>query len=389
MRAFLILVLSCPLLAFAQSNPDSLKFEIIRATVNFLATDGKISKDAGFRVTCTFPNYICLESSIDETKLKGVLAKVRIWDYKKNGNSPEDVAKLKEKIWNDIIEPDAKSYRKKLPGFAEYSSKMTQLPGISKVSSPQNVSRSNADESIPAAPADSTRISTVSKDRTMEASQFPVFALIASIVAILMSLYAIFKSGKSPAQALPVHVPESNPREELNRELRNFKQEVIKITSELSKEMEANRRSVDNRIAELEANKNTLELALNNSSKPAQHPTPKDDAVISAPLLENLKYAKFLDVDHMGFSKEMLTGEQNGEQTFEIKISGNKAEYYVSSDTRAQKFALQNYEYLTEACEVRGHPQITSRVYTLANGSLSKSPEGNWMIDVKAFIEFK
>src|SRR5690606_1826620 len=95
--------------------------------------------------------------------------------------------------------------------------------------------------------------------------------------------------------------------------------------------------SLEARLVELE---NGLPPKANNQAAIKQASVePQKEIKISTANTVQLRYAKFLDLDN-GFHEKSLKHTQDGEQTFEIKIIGEKASYGVSNDTRAQKYAL-------------------------------------------------
>ena len=101
-----------------------------------------------------------------------------------------------------------------------------------------------------------------------------------------------------------------------------------------------------------------------------------------------VRYAKFSDASSNEFKTSQLSDKQNGEQTYQLLITGDVAEYRVADDPKAQDYALHNYEYLSGACDIQGQAQENSRITTLKNGTLTKSTGGNWRIENRAIIKF-
>ena len=80
---------------------------------------------------------------------------------------------------------------------------------------------------------------------------------------------------------------------------------------------------------------------------------------------------------------------QNGEQIYQIEIDGDRGVFAISEDAHVQKYALSDFNfYLPKACDFANQPTKNSRIHTLRNGTLTKSPAG-WMIENKALIEFR
>ena len=412
-----------PSLVFGQTNADSIRFEIIKKTVNFLAKDPKISKDVKFSVKCLFSdkgmqhNYSCLEISSKGSGIEGVLPKVKTWDVKKTGNKLPDLKQLKEKILQDISTPAAKAYRKKLSGYSKYVQSIDYLIKGYKDSSPKSKPKVKSkpetlktvvsgtvdtavtsspvaapavkkDDSKQPAPDTTTHIVTSVKTQTMEESTKTVIALALSIIAVIISLFSLFKKGKQPEPT--DNVTNQTPETALLKsKIKSLEEDLGKIKSKSAKDLELVRQSFENRITELENNKNTFELPVPPQVKPRYRPV---ETVDNAPVMTPstiYKYAKFSDMDGGGFSAAILSDTQNGEQTYEILILGDQAEYGVSVDPRAQKYALHNYDYLTDACEIKGQPQTNSRIDTVTKGQLTRSPTGGWNIEARAVIELK
>jgi len=399
-----ILLLFLPLAAPAQKKCDSIRFEMIRETVNFLATDTKISGDVHFKVVCSKPSYSCLEASINEKKLHGVIAKVRVWDAKKQNNTPDELHSLRERIWKETFDPENKSYRKKLPVYKAYEKKMTELlraagyqakrvkpEAESPDSSESQAGQQDSTERFTpprVIPADTAKRPLVTEPPTKKESSMQnnllIVALAAAAVAIVTSFLALLKKPEKRRQ-LPLQVPEITREEFVNR-FKTQDQAIRKLDEKLGQLEEADRRQ-DDRILELEENKNVIELY--SGPKP-------DKSMVSEPVFHQeatqqpaniIRYAKFRDLDG-GFSPEILSETQNGEQTYMILISGDQATYEVVPDPKAQTYALQNFEYLSDACDIRNQVQAGGRIHTISPGTLSRSPENNWNIGTKAVIEF-
>ena len=125
----------------------------------------------------------------------------------------------------------------------------------------------------------------------------------------------------------------------------------------------------------------TLETEEVHTPGPAE---PDPQSQISPKLL----YAKFADLDD-GFSANVLSGTQNGENVYEIESVDDTAIYRISSDPSAQKYALAEYSFtLGKACELENQPFKGCQIYLKQKGLLLNL-SGNWIIQQKAIIEFK
>lgn len=99
------------------------------------------------------------------------------------------------------------------------------------------------------------------------------------------------------------------------------------------------------------------------------------------------KYAKLPDLQN-GFSNEVLQDVQNGEQIYELDITGEQAVFVISQDAAVQKYALSDFRYyLSNGCELTNQPVKDSRIVMNEPGLLSSSDNG-WKIEKKAVITF-
>jgi hypothetical protein len=101
-----------------------------------------------------------------------------------------------------------------------------------------------------------------------------------------------------------------------------------------------------------------------------------------------LVYAKFANLDE-GFGPDIITTAQNGEQVYEIEITGDNAVFRIANDIDAQRYALAEAAYtFNKACELVNQPFKGCRIVLHREGTLVKM-SGNWIIQQKAKIEFK
>jgi hypothetical protein len=101
-----------------------------------------------------------------------------------------------------------------------------------------------------------------------------------------------------------------------------------------------------------------------------------------------LLYAKYADLDD-GFSANVLSTIQNGENIYEIESIDDSAVFRISSDPHAQKYALAESSYtLGKACELENQPFKGCQIFLKRKGLLL-NVSGNWIIQQKAIIEFK
>jgi hypothetical protein len=103
---------------------------------------------------------------------------------------------------------------------------------------------------------------------------------------------------------------------------------------------------------------------------------------------QQLFYAKFPDLEE-GFSTNVLSSIQNGENIYEIESVDDSAVYRISSDPHAQKYALAESSFtLGKACELENQPFKGCQILLKRKGLLLNI-SGNWIIQQKAIIAFK
>src|SRR3546814_17768777 len=78
-----LLTLSCWVMltwsAFAQEQVDRAKYELIRETINFLATDKAVSQDTTFRISCETLNYGCFGQQLADNTIAGIARWYNRW----------------------------------------------------------------------------------------------------------------------------------------------------------------------------------------------------------------------------------------------------------------------------------------------------------------------
>lgn len=129
MRSSLLTLICWTLLAygaFAQEQIDRAKYELIRETINFLATDKAVSKDTSFRVSCETLDYACFGQQLNADPIAGIGQWYNRWRSTEVTDSA-GLASLRSRIFADIIERQGKGYRKQLAGYDGYVARTTDL----------------------------------------------------------------------------------------------------------------------------------------------------------------------------------------------------------------------------------------------------------------------
>lgn len=380
-RGFLVnfFVLSFAAQVFATEKGERIKFDIIIETIHFLAQDPTISKNTDLFIDCDAGDYECVQLQVNNV-IDGIPSRVQRWS-RRPADSKEQLSNLKNEILADIIDPPAKNHRKNLPSYQSYLEALDSL--IASFDPEVEMLASN--EPTPAI--------SIANDPAVEPenpssnpTMLTYIALTLGGVALLLAIYSLFsinkKSSKNDYRISKIDKKVEN----VNGDFQELKvvQQRVKNLQEALGGFKDNVASHEARLVELE---NGLPPKANKQVASAQVSfEPQKEIKISTPNAVQLRYAKFLDLDN-GFYEKSLKHAQDGEQTFEIKINGEKASYSVSNDTRAQKYALHNYEYLEKACEFENQPEADRHIKTTTNGELLKQGS-SWLIQSKAIIRF-
>ncbi|WP_257667023.1 hypothetical protein [Parapedobacter tibetensis] len=112
--------------AFAQDQADQAKYELIRETINFLATDKAVSKDTNFRISCETLDYDCFKQQLSNKPIAGIERWYNSW-RSMTATDEAGLVALRDQLFADILERPGKGYRKKLAGYDGYSSRIEYL----------------------------------------------------------------------------------------------------------------------------------------------------------------------------------------------------------------------------------------------------------------------
>lgn len=112
--------------AFAQERIGRAKYELIRETINFLATDTRVSQDTVFRISCETLDYGCFGQQLADNPIAGIEQWYNRWRAVTTTDE-NSLKTLKERIFADIFERPGKGYRKQLAGYGAYNARMRDL----------------------------------------------------------------------------------------------------------------------------------------------------------------------------------------------------------------------------------------------------------------------
>jgi len=356
MKKYFVLLLFISNSLRAQNNADSIKFEMIKATLHFYAGDTAAFHNVKTQViNCHVNDYACLYTFCEQNQLTNVDDKIKKWSAV-DCKTQADLMALQSRIFDDLISNE-KGYRRQLPGYEEYGSQLEKLIGSFN------------------APA-------IDKDFLNDNLMLWI-ALFTGIFGSLLGLWLITHRSKPTSKGAEATIgAEAYNNDE---DLRKLENRMGTLSAALSLKTDAKAlESLSARITKMEewimaqSGKEKLK------STAVNVPEEKKENVSST----NIYYAKIPDLSD-GFSSDSLKTVQNGEQVYEITLKGNKGKYEVSADQEAQRYALNDYSYiLSPGCMLDNQPFSGCTIVTTKSGSLFKSTDG-WIIENKAVIEFR
>jgi hypothetical protein len=375
MKKYLVVCLWMPTMAMAQSKADIVKFEIIKSTVDFYATDTAFKGSLKQASNCPTGDYNCLELFCKNNGLTGVWSRVSDW-RKATINTKASVIAFKDSVVKDVT---TKVHRTNLPSHADYRKELDDLIAGYKedVATAASVAAPKANDTTNNATQGSTVVATEAPSTS--AGWLPWAALIAGLGGLGLGLLAFLRKPK--AQAGQVEMATA-------AELEQVKRNLATLTAQLNQKADAAT------IQALETKLGTVEgLAKKAGQQAAATNTAKEEvrsnkAAAPAPTAATKLYAKLPDIDN-GFSNNILKTEQLGEQAYELTVGESSGSYTISSDRDAQSYAVNDFNYiLARGCTLNNQPFTNCRVETVQPGTLSKGKDG-WMIERKAVVEFR
>src|SRR5690606_20838513 len=112
--------------ALAQGQVDEAKYEIIRETIHFLATDNRVSRDTGFRISCETLDYGCFKQQLSSNTIAGIDQWYNRW-RSATVTDEAALAAFRDRVLADILDRPGKAYRKELAGYESYRARVDQL----------------------------------------------------------------------------------------------------------------------------------------------------------------------------------------------------------------------------------------------------------------------
>ncbi len=262
MRSGLLTLMSMVLLvwnAFAQDKVDQSKYEIIRETINFLATDKTVSQDTNFRISCETLDYDCFTQQLSSKK---PITGIDRWYNRWRSTTVTDTAKLialRNRIFADIFERSGKEYRKQLAGYEGYISRIQQLIDQNRNAAPveevvADTSMTSSDSLAGVYPASPEQLTEEIENPEKDNPMIAYLALVLGIIALAIAAMPFLKKKEEelPAdfESLAERMDELALRMQRLERKATDSQDADAMTT-LTEIME----SVERRVVELESDK--------------------------------------------------------------------------------------------------------------------------------------
>lgn len=186
--------------ASAQDQAGRAKYEVIRETINFLATDRVVSKDTNFRISCETLDYDCFRRQLSSQPIAGIERWYNTW-RSMTATDEAGLVSLRNQIFTDIFERQGKGYRRQLAGYEEYISRVGHLieqypDGVTMVDTAMdttgNAMLTSSDAATLLSP-DPTQFSSTEENSKETPVQMVYFALATGIIALLLAVVSLLR----------------------------------------------------------------------------------------------------------------------------------------------------------------------------------------------------
>jgi len=389
------------ILAQTPKGPVStMKFNIIKRTVEFLSTDTVSFKGITANTCNGCADYESLKKfAVKMTKVDSLIDK---WVKIEVGPDKAAMIKFSETVLNNITRGNARrENRLKSPGFKEYQKAIADIIAGNVAPPPVETPAATTPTTTPpppsvakpaeeAPPAD-TEVPVDDRDPTAisvnnENEKLPWVFIGGTILGILLALY--FYSA---------FLKERKKKEDLKKLFEKQKEKAAALEAEKNKLWE-DVKSLDNKLRDAQDKFIKLEESQASERKqyqqkvrearetPAETPPPAIN--VSKEFVPVVKYARYADkID--GFSSEELLDKDDNETIFEITItSPATGAFRVSNNRQAQRYALSNASFFFgKTCQYEAFPAADSVIVTDKPGELVLNGD-KWMIRHPAKIRF-
>ena len=402
-RTYLLLLISltCSQALPAQTDstrntPNPVTIKMIRATVEFLATDKKFGQKP--RIPCEpCQSYEDLTRYVTQNKLMGA---DQLINEARKKSTVSTSAELQAFLLNRTTD-GPRSYRKKLPSFAGYRQSLDTA--VSGTETPESTTglpvMDDSEDTASLVVTDDAVVmdETVAPKTDATLELMPHLSLIALIVALisLVGVVTLFwQRSRTPAESDPTTALDKLKKEvgELSRRLTILE----KSEKQLSNTIQSGQRSQNQllpRPAQTPAPEPEQPAPMVDVAPPIPPPLPayNTPAPVTSTLrnVPTVQYGRTADLGD-GFSVGGLVAAPDRDTVFEIyRQSDTAALYQVSDQPELQRLALSDaYSYLSETCNYLTQPRTGSRIQTDKPGKLSLQGD-KWAIVEKAQISFQ
>lgn len=402
---FILPLFLCSILLAQKPNGpvSTMKFNIIKRTVEFLSTDTVSFKGITVNTCNGCADYESLKKfAVKMTKVDSLIDK---WVKIEVGPDKAAMVKFSETVLGNISKGNARrENRLKLPGFKEYQKAIADIIAGNVTPPPTETPAATTPAATPApppanepaaaeeeTPATNAGDSTDENDLTAlsiknETEKLPWVFIISTVIGILLALYfyaALLKEKKK--------------KDDLKKLFEKQKEKATALEAEKNKLWE-DVKSLDNKLRDAQDKFIKLEESQASERKqyqqkvrearetPAETPPPAIN--ISKEFVPVVKYARYADkID--GFSSEELLDQDDNETIFEITItSPATGAFRVSNNRQAQRYALSNASFFFgKTCQYEAFPVADSVIVTDKPGELVLNGD-KWMIRHPAKIRF-
>jgi hypothetical protein len=372
---------------------ETARFRIVKATVEFLASDKDTFKEANEGACTSCQNFEGLLAYASRNKLKKADVLINEWRTipidTTSVHWKKSLLSFKDMVIRNIAS-GAKSKRKQLPGYTAYIQDLDSI--IGEVATPDSSAATASQDIDSADDLKATEMISETADMASENDSYTGFLPKLSkdmyyvIIALLLAAIAFLSWMWA------------NKNKALQRKVRSLENQVVKMESResqsktVSQELKDTSQKLQNAEIALSALQDDLKAekernkrlsAVQKKEKPAVPAIAPP--ISSAPVT---KYARYADQGD-GFSVQELLDEEDSETIFEITLlSPTSASFKVSGNQNAQRYALSNSPYfLGKTSQYDTFPSGNSLINTDVPGELILQG-GKWLIVKPVQISF-
>lgn len=388
------------------TGPNPVVVDMLRATVEFLATDTTQFRNVTDRVCNPCQTYDELSRFAARNSMPGVddlIEDARRTAQKSLNSDPATMPlALEQFLLDQVINDPKRGYRAQLAGYAAYKQQLAVLANpttdpptageeFGQSETPDDTAQDGTNDFLPAPQPNETRSSM---------DIMPILALLLSAISLAGLIVLWFR--KPAASAQPTILPDDKINqlanrvaklETENRQLTNLVESLRQSVGTLNRAAAQSQRTNQSIAATQQAASQPVQPAKATS---APEPMPSQPAAVVAPAVPptnpyqnpTLLYGRTADLGD-GFSVRGLLEKPDRDTIFEIVRTGAAhATFQVSDNPGLQQLALSDaYSYLNDTCVYTTQPKPGNRIRTEKPGTLSLQGE-KWVITDKAQISF-